>query len=206
MKKTLLLISLLFTSLGLVMAQPSKVSGTVVSDEGEPLPGAYVLVSGTTVGVITDIDGKFSLESLPSGAEKLTVSLLGMVSEEVVISSSPMTIVLQPDVTRLEGTIVTAMGISRSEKALGYSATKVSADEISAARNSNAMSSLSGKVAGLQVQATSSDPGAANSVNIRGFGSINGSNQPLYVIDGVPLQNSTITTQGHAISGGVFLM
>ena len=202
MKKTLLLISMLFASLGLVLAQPAKVSGTVVSDEGEPLPGAYVLVSGTTVGVITDIDGNFSLESLPSGAEKLTVSLLGMVSEEVVISSSPMTIVLQPDVTRLEGTIVTAMGISRSEKALGYSATKVSADEISAARNSNAMSSLSGKVAGLQVQATSSDPGAANSVNIRGFGSINGSNQPLYVIDGVPLQNSTITTQGHAISGG----
>ena len=124
MKKTLLLISMLFASLGLVLAQPAKVSGTVVSDEGEPLPGAYVLVSGTTVGVITDIDGNFSLESLPSGAEKLTVSLLGMVSEEVVISSSPMTIVLQPDVTRLEGTIVTAMGISRSEKALGYSATR----------------------------------------------------------------------------------
>ena len=192
----------LFLSLGYAMAQPARLSGTVVSDEGEPLPGAYVLVSGTTVGEITDQDGNFTFSSLPAGAEKLTVSLLGMSSEEVVISASPMRIVLHTDVTKLEGTIVTALGISRSEKALGYSATKVSADEIASARNSNPMSSLSGKVAGLQIQATSSDPGASNSVTIRGFGSINGSNQPLYVIDGVPLQNTNFSTQGHNISGG----
>ena len=202
MKRTMMLIAMLFSSIAISLAQPSVVSGNVYSDEGEPLPGAYVVVSGTTVGTLTDADGHFSFSSVPAGAEKLVVSLLGMSSEEAVITPGEMKIILHPDVTKLEGTIVTALGISRSEKALGYSATKVSSDEITVTRSSNAMSALSGKVAGLQVQATSADPGAANSVTIRGFGSINGSNQPLYVIDGVPLQTTTFTTQGHAISGG----
>ncbi|MGM9735767.1 MAG: SusC/RagA family TonB-linked outer membrane protein [Candidatus Cryptobacteroides sp.] len=202
MKRTMLLIAMLLPSMVIALAQSAKVSGNVYSDEGEPLPGAYVVISGTTIGEITDANGYFSFAKVPDGAEKLIVSLLGMSSEEVVITASPMKIILQPDVTKLEGTIVTALGISRSEKALGYSATKVGSDEISTSRSTNAMSALSGKVAGLQVQATSSDPGAANSVTIRGFSSINGSNQPLYVIDGVPLQNITFTTQGHAITGG----
>lgn len=197
-----MLIALLFSGIGISLAQPASVSGNVYSDEGEPLPGAYVVISGTTVGALTDVDGHFSISNVPEGAEKLIVSLLGMSSEEVAITAGDIKVILHPDVTKLEGTIVTALGISRSEKALGYSATKVSADEISGARNSNPMSSLSGKVAGLQVQATSNDPGAANSVVIRGFSSINGNNQPLYVIDGVPLQSTTMNTQGHSINGG----
>ena len=102
----------------------------------------------------------------------------------------------------LEVDIEHAMGISRSEKTLGYSATTVKSDDITISRNTNVANALSGKVAGLQVQSSSADPGAASSVIIRGFSSINGSNQPLYVVDGVPLQNSTLTSQGHAMSMG----
>jgi TonB-linked SusC/RagA family outer membrane protein len=98
--------------------------------------------------------------------------------------------------------VVTALGIKRSEKTLGYSATTVKSDDLVKARNTNVAQSLSGKVAGVQIQSTSTDPGASSSIIIRGIGSINGSNQPLYVIDGVPLQNTTTTTQGHSISTG----
>lgn len=197
------MMTLLFASIGLATAQQFTVSGTVVADEdGQPIVGAYAVVSGTTLGAMTDADGRFSISGVPADAKQLVVSLLGMSTEAVEISRSPMTIRMHQDVTVLEGTIVTALGISRSEKAIGYAATKVDGDEIAASRNANALDALSGKVAGLSIQATSSDPGSANSVTIRGFSSINSSNQPLYVVDGVPLQNGTLTSQGHTISTG----
>ena len=191
----LLMMTLLFASIGLATAQQFTVSGTVVADEdGQPIVGAYAVVSGTTLGAMTDADGRFSISGVPTDATQLVVSLLGMSTEAVEITRTPMTIRMHQDVTVLEGTIVTALGISRSEKAIGYAATKVDGDEIAASRNANALDALSGKVAGLSIQATSSDPGSANSVTIRGFSSINSSNQPLYVVDGVPLQNGTLTS------------
>ena len=101
----------------------------------------------------------------------------------------------------LDEVIVTAMGIKRSEKALGYSATSVNGEKISASRTSDVMSSLAGKVAGVQISATSSDPGASNSVIIRGVSSLSGSNQPLYVVDGVPLDNSSVSSSDGLNSG-----
>lgn len=198
----MLLMACLFGSIGLMTAQTSSVSGVVTSEEdGEPVAGASVFVSGTTIGATTDVDGRFTIREVPADAKTVEVSFLGMQSKVVELTGGTLHITLASDVTMLEGTIVTAMGITRSEKALGYSATKVGSDEISESRNTNPLNSLAGKVAGLQIQATSTDPGAANSVTIRGFGSINGSNQPLYVVDGVPLQNTTLISQGHAISG-----
>ncbi len=123
-----------------------------------------------------------------------------MQSQDVTIKTGLINITLRPDAKLLDEVVVTAMGITRAEKTLGYSATTVKADEISMARNTNVTSSLQGKVAGLQIQSTSTSPGTANSVVIRGFGSINGNNQPLYIVDGVPLQSSTIQSSGHTIS------
>ncbi|MDO5442807.1 MAG: SusC/RagA family TonB-linked outer membrane protein [Bacteroidia bacterium] len=107
-----------------------------------------------------------------------------------------MDVTMEDDALALDEVVVTAMGISRSEKTLGYSATTVKGDEITSARKSNVAEALSGKVAGVSVTSTSTDPGSANSIIIRGFGSINGSNQPLYIVDGVPLQNTTLTAMG----------
>ena len=125
-----------------------------------------------------------------------------MTSQEVPITKGEIRIVLGLNSEVLDEVVVTALGISRSEKSLGYAATQVDASEIERARTSNVMEALQGKVAGLQIQTTSSDPGMANNVSIRGLGSINGSNQPLYVVDGVPIANSTFNTQGHAIAAG----
>ena len=200
-KHLLLMMALLFASIGLATAQTLTVTGKVVAEkDGQPVAGAYVLVNGTTLGTITNENGEFGIRSVPADAKEIIVSFLGYSTASAPVQAEPLKIVMYEDATYLEETIVTALGISRSEKAIGYAATKVDGDEIAASRNTNALDALQGKVAGLQIQATSSDPGSANSVTIRGFSSINNSNQPLYVVDGVPLQNGTLTSQGHSIS------
>lgn len=196
----------LFWGINLILAQTSTVTGVVTSSEdGEPVVGASVLVVGTQMGVITDIDGKFTISNIPSSAKMLRISFVGMQSQEVQIKSgSTMKVVLHSDAEVLDEVVVTAMGISRSEKSLGYSATTVKSDEIINARTTNVADALSGKVAGLQVSSTSSDPGSVSNVVIRGFGSINGDNQPLYVVDGIPLSNSSVSGSGKNVTlGGI---
>lgn len=200
-KLYLLLIAVMVVSLS-AMAQSRTVSGQVVTEDNEPVVGASVLVTGTQIGASTDLDGRFVIKNVPESAKTLRVSYIGMTSQEVNITPGEIRIVLGLNSTVLDEVVVTAMGISRSEKSLGYSATQVSAADIERAQTANVMEALQGKVAGLQIQATSSDPGAATNVNIRGLGSINGSNQPLYVVDGVPLQSSSYSANGHAVSTG----
>ena len=123
-----------------------------------------------------------------------------MQSQEVKIKPNVI-VVLKSDAEQLDEVVVTAMGIKRSEKALGYAATSVGGEKISQSRSSDVMSALAGKVAGVQISATSSDPGASNSVIIRGVSSLSGSNQPLYVIDGVPLNNDSESSSDGLNSG-----
>ncbi|QVJ80296.1 MULTISPECIES: SusC/RagA family TonB-linked outer membrane protein [Prevotellaceae] len=191
MKKslTMLMVSL-FLCVGTALAQ-TKVTGTVLSQEdGQPIIGAAVKVDGTSTGMLTDVNGKFSL-TLPEGKKSLTISYLGY-EAKTVIAKNGMRVFLKSDATALEEVVVTAMGIKRSAKALGYSATSLDGEEIAEVRTNDIMSGLAGKVAGVQISTTSSDPGASNSVIIRGVSSLNGSNQPLYVIDGVPMTNSSV--------------
>ena len=200
-RKLMLLMTFLMIGIGLVNAQVSKVTGTVTSEEdGLPVVGASVLVKGTTVGTVTDIDGNFTINNVPSPAKTLVVSFIGLETQEVTIKPT-VNVVLRSDAEQLDEVVVTAMGIKRSEKALGYSATSVNGEKISASRTSDVMSSLAGKVAGVQISATSSDPGASNSVIIRGVSSLSGSNQPLYVVDGVPLDNSSVSSSDRLNSG-----
>ncbi len=196
-KRLMMFIAGLFLSMGVALAQ-TQVSGTVTSsDNGEPIVGASVRVVGTKTGAVTDVDGKFSV-SVPRNAS-LEVSYIGMASKTVKASPN-MKITLDPDDATLDELVVTAMGITRSEKSLGYSATTVKSDELVGARTSNVANALAGKVAGVQVQTTSSQPGALSNIVIRGFGSINGDNQPLYVVDGVPLQTGYFSSQGTNVS------
>ena len=200
MKKslTMLMVSL-FLFVGTALAQ-TKVTGTVLSQEdGQPIIGAAVKVDGTGIGMLTDVNGKFSL-TLPEGKKSLTVSYLGFESKTVTAKNG-MRVFLKADATSLDEVVVTAMGIKRSAKALGYSATSLDGEEIAEVRTNDIMSGLAGKVAGVQISTTSSDPGASNSVIIRGVSSLNGSNQPLYVIDGVPMSNSS-TYSSNGLNNG----
>ncbi len=189
MKQFLLVLSVcMITTFGQVLAQSQTISGKVVSAaDGEGIPGASISVLGTSRGTITAYDGKFSIEAEPGTT--LVVSFVGMRSVSVP-AAADMVVTLEEDTEVLDEVVVTALGISRSEKTLGYAAAKVGADEITKARTTNVATALAGKVAGVQVQSTSTDPGAASNIIIRGFSSINGSNQPLYIVDGVPLQNT----------------
>lgn len=205
-KKLLLWMVCLFAGVSLGLAQTSSIQGVVTSGEdGEPIIGASVLVVGTQVGSMTDTDGKFTISNVPAGAKTLRISYVGMQTQEVAITAGKLIkVVLRADSEVLDEVVVTALGISRSEKSLGYSATTVKSDEIISARTTNVADALSGKVAGLQVSSTSSDPGSVSNIVIRGFGSITGNNQPLYVVDGIPLSNSSVSGNGKSVTlGGI---
>lgn len=199
-KRIKMLLSCLFLMVGMAMAQ-TKVTGTVISqDDGEPVVGAAVKVVGTNIGTITDFNGKFSI-TLPAGGAKkqLSVSYVGL-ETKTVQAVNGMKIVMKQGAHSLDEVVVTAMGIKRSAKALGYSATAVSGKQIAEQRTNDVMSSLAGKVAGVQISSTSSDPGSSNAVIIRGVSSLSGNNQPLYVIDGVPLNNSTVNNSDDGLN------
>ena len=204
MKKiSLLLAFLVFIGLQVVLAQTRDISGTVTSaDDGTSIPGASVVVKGTTLGTITNMEGKFTLK-VPPTAKVLVITFVGMTSSEVAIKGlNNSDVVLKAKTVSVDEVIVTAMGIKRSEKSLGYSAAKVSNEDINSTGNSSMMNSLQGKIAGVNVSSASGAPGASSRVVLRGVSSLGGSNQPLYVIDGVPINNS-MAGSSTAINGGL---
>ena len=190
-RKLMLLLACLFVGIGLVTAQTQKVTGVVISEEdGQPVVGASVLVKGTTLGTITDVDGNFNLSNVPSSAKTLQISYIGMQTQEVVIKPT-LKVVLKSDSQNLDEVVVTAMGIKRSEKSLGYAVSSVKGDEITKARESNVLNSLSGKIAGLQIAQSSGTVGGSSSIQIRGASSIGSVSSPLFIIDGLPIDNGS---------------
>lgn len=176
------------------------VTGKVVSaSDNEPLIGATVQAIGSTQGTSTDLDGQFTV-TVNDNVTQLRVSCVGYKSKVVAVTSY-VTVALEDANTALDEVVVTAMGIKREAKALGVSATPIKGDLIAQARTNDIMSSLAGKVAGVQIAETSSDPGTSKSVIIRGVSSLSGSNQPLYVVDGVPLNNSATYSSDGLNSG-----
>lgn len=184
-KRLLLILSCLFLSIGYIAAQTTKITGTVVDDLGEPAIGVSVVVKGTTIGTVTDVEGVFSI-NLPEGKSTLVFSLIGMKSKEET-ARAEMRVVLEQDAKVMNEVVVTAMGIQRDQKILGYAATQIKSDEISAAKSGSVMSGLSGKVAGVNIS-TAGPAGTSQKVLIRGISSFNGNN-PLYIVDGVPITN-----------------
>jgi Outer membrane receptor for ferrienterochelin and colicins len=201
MKKRLtMFLAVLFLCMGTAMAQ-TKVTGTVFSQEdGQPIIGAAVKVDGTSTGMLTDVNGRFSL-TLPEGKNQITVSYLGYESKTLQAKNG-MRVFLKSDATALDEVVVTAMGISREKKALGYAVSEVNSDELIKSRGglSNPVNALQGKVAGLQISSGAGSMGGSSKVLIRGNNSLSGSNQPLFVVDGVPIEgkdfNSTDTQRG----------
>ncbi|WP_342383959.1 TonB-dependent receptor [Bacteroides ovatus] len=184
-RKLMLLLACLFVGIGLVTAQTQKVTGVVISEEdGQPVVGASVLVKGTTLGTITDVDGNFNLSNVPSSAKTLQISYIGMQTQEVVIKPK-LKIVLKSDTEVLDEVIVTAYGTSTKGTFTG-SASVMKADKIEKRQVSNVSNALAGAVAGVQILSDNGQPGESAKVRIRGVGSINAGMEPLYVVDGVP--------------------
>jgi len=183
-RKLMMFLTLFFVGIGIITAQ-TQVRGTVVDGAGEPVIGATIQIKGTSQGTVTDIDGNFTLSAPSNGT--LVISYVGYAAQEVPVSAN-VRVVLREDTELLDEVVVTALGLTREKKTLGYGVTSVSGDEISNAKTVNPMSALQGKVAGLDVSAAP-NPGGTQNVAIRGFSSF-GNNQPLYVVDGVPITNA----------------
>ena len=174
------------------------VGGTVLDENGEPVIGATVSVKGTNLVTVTDIDGRFELK-VPNGSI-LSVSYLGYTTAEVPATGENLTISLKPDERQLAEVVVTALGIRRSEKALSYNVQQVNSEQLTTVKSANFMNSLAGKVAGVNINASSAGVGGATRVVMRGPKSISQSNQALYVVDGVPINNRNNGETGSILS------
>ncbi|WP_455632439.1 SusC/RagA family TonB-linked outer membrane protein [Parabacteroides sp.] len=182
-RKVLAFITMLFTIVCAVSAQTITVNGNIVDESNEPVIGASVLVEGTNIGTISDIDGNFSLMNVPSKAQ-LKISYVGMATQTVK-AAPKVKIMLIADAQNLDEVVVTALGIQRQAKAIGYATAKVDNEELNMAKGSDATTALSGKVSGLQINVTSAALDQETRVTLRGARSFKGDNSALLVLDGV---------------------
>lgn len=175
-----------------ISAQNVTISGTVTDDTGLEVIGATVIVAGdASRGTVTDFDGKYTLNNVPSNGS-LQISYVGMVTQTIPVNGrTTIDVVLTSDSELLDEVVVTALGIKRDKKALGYAIQEVKGDDIIAAREVNVANALSGKVSGLQVIRSGNGPGGSSKIVIRGNNSVTNLNQPLIVVDGVPMDNFT---------------
>ena len=212
MKKLFLLFACFLISMGLAIAQNKQVSGTVTDEAGEPVVGASVVVKGNaTIGTVTEVNGKFNL-NVPASTTTLIVRFLGMQEQEVAASSN-VEVMLHPSESALDEVIVVAYGTAKKSSFTGSAAT-VKAESLEKRQASDISKALQGTMSGVQVVSTSGQPGTAATIRIRGVGSISASSDPLYVVDGIPVENSlssintadieTITTLKDAAANSLY--
>jgi TonB-linked SusC/RagA family outer membrane protein len=176
--------------------QAKNVTGSVVDEAGEPVIGASVAIKGTQNGSITDIDGRFTLRNVPSGAT-IVVSFIGYTTKEIAYTGqSSLSVTLAEDTHQLSEVVVTAMGITKDAKKLGYAATTIAAADIVKTGSSNFATALYGKASGVKIQNTQGGVAGGVSIDIRGLSSINGNTQPLVILNGVPVRNGNSNTKG----------
>jgi len=196
MKKTLLIT--VFTLLVSIFGYAQTIfTGKVLDENNIPLPGASLVLKGSNSGVATDFDGNFEIE-LPSGNQILIVSYIGYLSTEFdATGKTNAEIILQPDSEKLDEVVVTALGIKRAKKSLGYASQELDSDEVSSSREPNLLNGISGKVAGLQITNSPSGIGGSARVSIRGDASLNiNGNSPLFIVDGTPISNEIVGSSG----------
>lgn len=187
---------LLALAIGVIQgaAQVTTVRGIVTTEEdGEPVIGASVIVKGTSLGTVTDVNGRFELSGFPPSATRLLISYISLMAKEVAIAPQ-VSVTLKSDTHLLDEVVVTALGISREKKALGYTAQEVKQNALVQGKDNNLLNSLSGKIAGVRITNTQGDVGSSRIV-IRGETSIAGENQPLFVVDGIPVDNSQLNAR-----------
>jgi TonB-linked SusC/RagA family outer membrane protein len=198
MKKLIMILTCILASVGLSVAQTTRVSGTVIDDTGETVIGASVVAKGTTVGIITDLDGKFSF-NIPSDKKTLVISLIGMKTKEVA-AGTDLRIVMDPDSKLMDEVVVTGYGNVKKASFTG-AASVLSASKLENVPSVSLEAKLAGATAGISAGSATGQPGAVESIRIRGLGSVNGSIEPLYVIDGVPMSSNNMSEFNYSQSG-----
>lgn len=184
----------------ITFAQQQTVTGNVTDESGLPLPGVNIIIKGTSTGVQSDFDGNYAIEA--SQGDILVFSFIGLQTAEYPVGSSNVVdVVLQGDAAQLEEVVVTALGISREKRSLGYATEEVDGTAVNTAKEANFMNSLSGKVSGLDIKKSSTLGGSSNII-IRGYTSLTGNNQPLFVVDGVPISNDNSNTSNQQTGRG----
>lgn len=178
------------------------VTGTVVSEsDGQPIPGLTVVEKGVDNGTITDADGNYSI-TVQSGDATLVFSFVSMETQEIPVNGrSTIDVTMKSKDVAVDEVVVTALGVTREKKSLGYAVSEVKGDEVSTVKDANPINSLSGRVAGVTITQGSFGPGSSSRVIIRGNNSLTGNNQPLYVVDGVPMDNSGFGSANEANTG-----
>ena len=189
-RKLMMFLTLFFIGIGIVTAQ-TQVRGTVVDDSGEPVIGATIQVKGASLGTVTDIDGNFTLSAPANGT--LVISYVGYQTQEVPVTANPR-IVLVQDTELLEEVVVTALGIQRQKRSLGYSTVSIDAGELNQAKSLSVATGLQGKVAGLNIASLNSGVFEDVKINLRGIRSLTGSNNPMLLLDGVPVGLGLLNT------------
>ena len=187
MKKLSLVLLLVLGGISMMLAQRT-ITGTVTDDAGEPLIGASIVAKGTGIGDITDIDGTYSVD-VPENVKTLVFTYTGYRTQELELGASNVVDVTLSEGVALDEIVITAVGLEANRANLGYSVQNVDAEDLVEARTTNVVNALNSKVAGVQVTSSSGSPGSSSSIRIRGATSINGTNSPLFVIDGVPISN-----------------
>lgn len=176
-----------------------EISGKITDSEGLPLIGANIKVKNTTRGTITDVDGNFQLEVLPSD-ETIVVSYIGYEPVEINIVNKDQINVSLSVSAEVEEVVITALGVAREEKALGYAVQKLESEEIAAVQSTNIVNNLSGKIAGVYITSGSSGPTSSSNITIRGETSLSGSSQALFVVNGIPITNG-LYSPGDGLNG-----
>ena len=203
MKKIAFFLSImLFMGTLAVNGQTKEITGKVTSaDDGLPIPGVSIAVRGTTLGTVTDIDGSYSLQ-VPESTQNIVFSFVGMASQEVALAGrSVINIVMQPQAFGVDEVVVTALGIRKDKKALGYSVQAVSEEDLARTGNTSLMGAMQGKIAGVDIKPSSGMPGASSQMVIRGARSFTGNNTPLYVVDGMPIASTSPYGTGNSVTG-----
>lgn len=172
----------------------TRVTGRVIDENGQGFPGVNIVVKGTAVGTTTDVEGRYAID-VPDGSTTLVFSFVGYMSQEIEVGSrSVIDVSMAPNVRALNEVVVTALGIEKSTRSLGYATSKVDASELTINRTPNVMNTLQGKIAGVNISSLGTGPGGSSKIRIRGQSSITGQNSPLIVINGVPIDNTNFGT------------
>ena len=196
------LVLLLVLVAQITFAQERVVSGTVSDNAGLPIPGVNVLVKGSQTSTQTDFDGKFSIKATPT--QVLVFSYIGMQNQTVTANSATINVKLKDDSVELEGVVVTALGIKKSEKSLTYATQSVKAKDLNITQDANIKTAIAGKVAGVQIVGQSGAKlGSSGKIRLRGAISLTSDNDPLYIVDGVPVSDPNVIDMENVASVNV---
>ncbi|MEX1240321.1 MAG: SusC/RagA family TonB-linked outer membrane protein [Cyclobacteriaceae bacterium] len=190
----LMIIGSLFCISVITAQAQTLITGTVTDETGNTLPGTSVLAVGSTTGTVTDVNGRYTI-AIPAGSDRLSFSFIGFETQIIEVSSeSIVNVTMKADAKALQEVVVTALGIERDKRSLGYAVQDISGEDIQKSAEPNLINSLAGKSAGVYVNSSNGNVGASSRIVIRGNTSLTGDNQPLFVVDGVPIDNSIVSS------------